>query len=73
MGIGIPADVAIVGLDNWDVMTLAARPSLTSVDMNLRTLGREAGDRLIEMIAGEQLTGIRRRPCSLVVRRSTMG
>ena len=25
-GIGIPADVAIVGFDNWEVMALAARP-----------------------------------------------
>ena len=73
LGIAIPADVAIVGFDNWDVMALAARPPLTSIDMNLRALGREAGDRLIEMIAGKQLSGIRRRPCSLVVRQSTVG
>ena len=33
-------------------MALAARPPLTSVDMNLRALGREAGDRLLEMIDG---------------------
>ena len=71
LGIAIPADVAIVGFDNRDVMALAARPPLTSIDMNLRTLGREAGDRLIEMIAGKQLSGIRRRPCSLIVRQST--
>ena len=31
----------------------AARPPLTSVDMNLRALGREAGERLIAMIAGD--------------------
>ena len=35
-GISVPDDVAIVGFDNWDVMTLAARPPLTSIDMNLR-------------------------------------
>jgi len=71
MGIGVPADVAIVGFDNWDVMTLAARPPLTSVDMNLKALGREAGDSLLEMIAGRKLSGVRRRPCSLVVRASS--
>jgi DNA-binding LacI/PurR family transcriptional regulator len=30
-GIAVPQDVAIVGLDNWDVMTLAARPQLSGV------------------------------------------
>ena len=39
----VPDDVAIVGFDNWDVMTEATRPPLTSVDMNLKALGREAG------------------------------
>ena len=47
--------MAIVGFDNWDVMALAARPPLTSVDMNLKALGREAGDRLIDMIAGKRV------------------
>ena len=73
-GIAVPGDVAIVGFDNWDVMALAARPPLTSIDMNLRALGREAGDRLIEMIAGDAR---QRRACagrcSLVVRQSSAG
>ena len=72
-GIGVPDDVAIVGFDNWEVMALAARPPLTSVDMNLKALGREAGDRLIDMIAGKRVSGVQRRPCSLVVRESCGG
>ena len=63
--------MAIVGFDNWDVMTLAARPPLSSIDMNLKALGREAGDRLIDMIAGKRVSGVQRRPCSLVVRQSS--
>ena len=35
-------------------MALAARPPLTSIDMNLKALGREAGDSLLEMIAGKK-------------------
>ena len=66
-------DVAIVGFDNWDVMAVAARPPLTSIDMNLKALGREAGDRLIDMIAGKRASGVQRRPCSLVVRESSGG
>ena len=69
-GLSVPGDVAIVGFDNWDVMTDATRPPLTSVDMNLGALGGEAGVALIEMIAGRPLAGVRRLPCSLVVRAS---
>ena len=72
-GVGVPGDIAIVGFDNWDVMVEAARPPLSSVDMNLRALGREAGDRLLVMIAGDRESGVHRRPCSLVVRQSSGG
>ena len=54
-------------------MALAARPPLTSIDMNLRALGREAGERLLEMIGGVAIGGVVRRPCSLVVRQSSVG
>ena len=36
--------------------------------MNLKELGREAGRRLIDLIGGAELRGVRRLPCSLVVR-----
>jgi LacI family transcriptional regulator len=72
-GLSVPGDVAIVGFDNWEVMTLAARPPLTSIDMNLKALGREAGELLMEMIGGKRISGVRRRPCSLVVRESSAG
>ena len=70
-GIDIPKDVAIVGFDNWEVMTLASRPQLSSVDMNLSTLGRAAGEALISIMAGEELHGVRRLPCSLIIRQSS--
>ena len=70
MGLAVPGDVAVVGFDNWDVMTAATRPPLTSVDMNLEALGREAGAALLEMMAGRKFAGVRRLPCSLVVRGS---
>ena len=72
-GLSVPGDVAIVGFDNWNVMTDATRPPLTSVDMNLGALGDEAGAALIEMIAGRRLAGVRRLPCSLVLRASCGG
>lgn len=70
-GIDVPAQVAIVGFDNWAIMTEAARPPLSSVDMNLSTLGREAGRMLLAMIGGERASGTRRLPCTLVIRQSS--
>src|ERR1700677_3513907 len=70
IGLGVPDDVAVVGFDNWGVMTEAARPALTSVDMNLEALGSEAGASLMEMMGSRPLKGVRRLPCSLVIRDS---
>jgi LacI family transcriptional regulator len=72
-GVVVPDDVSVVGFDNWDVMVEAARPPLTSIDMNLRAMGEEAGERLLAMIAGEQASGVQRLPCTLVVRQSCGG
>jgi len=72
-GIAVPRDVAVVGFDNWDVMVEGAQPPLTSIDMNLKALGREAGERLIAMIGGQRMSGIVRLPCTLVVRESCGG
>ncbi|HEV2517887.1 MAG TPA: LacI family DNA-binding transcriptional regulator [Devosia sp.] len=69
--IDVPGQVAIVGFDNWNVMTDAARPPLSSVDMNLAALGHEAGRLLMDMIGGETIRGLRRLPCTLVVRDSS--
>jgi LacI family transcriptional regulator len=72
-GIAVPGQVSIVGFDNWDVMAEASRPPLTSIDMNLKELGREAGRRLVDLIAGQELRGVRRIPCTLVLRDSCGG
>lgn len=69
-GIAVPGEVAIVGFDNWVVMAEACRPPLTSVDMNLTDLGRQAGLSLMRLIGGERLKGVHRLPCTLVVRES---
>nr|HMN87435.1 substrate-binding domain-containing protein [Bauldia sp.] len=69
-GVMVPDTVAIVGFDNWEIMADATRPPLSSVDMNLRELGREAGLTLMRMIGGETERGVRRLPCTLVIRES---
>jgi LacI family transcriptional regulator len=70
-GLDVPRDVALVGFDNWEIMAAATRPPLTSVDMNLKALGREAGLRLLELIGGRRLRGVHRLACTLVVRESS--
>ena len=69
-GVRVPEDVSVVGFDNWEILAEATRPPLTTVDMNMTELGREAGRTLIAMIGGAAPRGIRRLPCSLVVRGS---
>jgi LacI family transcriptional regulator len=69
-GITVPRAVAIVGFDNWEIVAAATRPALTTIDMNLGELGREAGRRLIDVMHGDRPSGVRRLPCSLVVRES---
>ncbi len=70
--VDVPGEVAVMGFDNWTVMTDAARPPISSIDMNLSELGHEAGRMLLAMIGGERVgAGTRRLPCTLVVREST--
>lgn len=70
-GVRVPDDIAVVGFDNWEVIAAATRPPLTTIDMNLHELGRQAGLRLLAMIDGEdQQGGVVRLPCSVVVRES---
>ncbi|TDT97483.1 LacI family transcriptional regulator [Streptomyces sp. 846.5] len=68
----IPDDVAITGYDNWPVFALESDPPLTTVDMNLQTLGAAAVRDLFGMIDGKPVgDGVRLHPCTLVVRGST--
>ena len=67
----IPADVALVGFDNWDVMVDGCRPALTSVDMDLEGIGRSAAELLLAAINGDPVPGRHARACRLVPRAST--
>ena len=67
----VPRDVAVVGFDNWEVMTAASRPPLTSVDMDLEGLGRQAAELLLSAIDGHPLPGVHLHPCRLSIRAST--
>lgn len=70
-GVRIPDDIAIVGYDNWDAMALAARPPLTTIDMDLGEIGRIAALHLLAAINTETPeSGVTTVPCRLVLRES---
>jgi LacI family transcriptional regulator len=71
-GIEVPGSVAIVSFDNWEILVAESRPPLTSVDMNLKALGRLAAERLSQAINGERHAGIESLSCRLVVRGSSV-
>lgn len=69
-GVRVPEDIALVGYDNWEIIAAATRPGLTTIDMNMRELGRQAALKLLDLIEGKPHQGVQRLPCSLVVRAS---
>ncbi len=72
--VSVPEDVAVVGFDNWDIVASATRPPLTTVDLNLKELGRKAGQLILALSAGQDIEpGVRRLPCRLVLRQSCGG
>ena len=73
-GLAVPDDVAVVGFDNWEIVAAQTRPPLTTVDMNLKELGRQAGLIVLALAEGEAVEpGVRKLPCQLVVRESCGG
>jgi LacI family transcriptional regulator len=70
-GYSVPADVAVLGFDNWDVLSEESRPPLTSIDMNLQDLGRRAARALVDAIDGRPDPGHHLGDVRLVPREST--
>lgn len=74
LGRRVPDDIAVIGYDDWQVLTLASRPPLSSIDPNLQQLGRAAALALFDAIDGKQVaTGVAHLPVRLVIRGSTIG
>lgn len=73
LGIDIPHQVALIGIDNEEVRCEHLRPSLTSVEPDFRRAGRLAAETLAEMIdCAEHACGYRTfGPARIVRRQST--
>lgn len=71
-GLRIPDDVAVVGHDNWDVLTSSSRPSLTSIDNETEVIGRRSARYLMDAISGNPHHGVDYVPCRLIQRESTL-
>ncbi|KAA0695511.1 LacI family transcriptional regulator [Neorhizobium sp. P12A] len=70
-GVRVPQEVSVVGFDNWEIVADQTRPPLTTVDMELKELGRQAGLTVLALAEGRQVEpGVRKLPCRLVVRQS---
>lgn len=73
--IAVPEQVAIVGVNNDDLMCESAWPPLSSVDADHTQVGYEAAKILDRLLAGEQIIGPERRllipPLGVVKRQST--
>ena len=71
-GLRIPDDVAVIGHDNWSVLTSSSRPALTSIDNETETIGRRAARYLVDAIDGNPHHGVDYVPCHLIQRESTL-
>lgn len=65
-------DVAVIGHDNWSVLTSSSRPALTSIDNETETIGRRAARYLVDAIDGNPHHGVDYVPCHLIQRESTL-
>jgi LacI family transcriptional regulator len=73
LGRVVPDDIAVMGFDNWEVLTTNARPELTSIDANLQQLGRTAAQRVFAALEGVDIgAGTVHQPVRLVIRGSTV-
>lgn len=73
-GRAIPNDVAVIGVDNWVALAANARPSLTTIDLNLEHLGRTGALRIFAALDQDKPAagGVERLPCRLVLRESSV-
>ncbi|MBT1181463.1 LacI family DNA-binding transcriptional regulator [Bifidobacterium sp. CP2] len=71
-GLEVPRDVAVIGHDDWQVLTLDSMPPLTSIVNPMEEIGHIAARKLLDAINGHPHHGVEYVPCRLVQRESTL-
>ena len=69
LGLKVPDDVAVLGIDNDEVFCRASSPSLSSVDVNASAVGYEAAASLARLLRGRRVPARRYLPPRGVVTR----
>lgn len=71
-GIKVPEEVAVIGVDNDDVLCNLCEPPLTSIEPNAERIGFEAAELLERMMRGQRPTpGIKQIPPARIVERAS--
>ena len=70
MGLNIPVDLSICGIDNLEIAQ-AINPGLTTVSLPTQDLGRMAAKSMLSAISGEVIAAQSLLPFELVIRGST--
>ena len=73
VSIAVPEEMAVIGVDNDELIAKLCKPSLTSVQTNTYYIGYTAAEVLDQMIAGKRVSPqhVNVRPLGVVTRQST--
>ena len=70
-GLRVPQDVAVIGHDDWEILTCNTIPEMTTISNNTEGIGRVAGRLVSDAIAGKGHAGLTLVSCRIIERGST--
>ncbi len=71
LNLNIPSDVAVIGFDDFEMISNTVVPPLTTVALPYYEIGQRAADKLLRVLAGEEIeVPADKLPCPIVKRQS---